>query len=311
MVEDGSEIISIVGDRSSGKTVYFLSLIHELKKYGYKIGVFEVNPMDLSYDEKTRTSVVYESMSGKLFDPKYPSLPNQTHVSRPAPLIFKLSSKGPNSKSVKSIYLVFYDTAGEIFRDANKIDDIARYLKDSSGVIFLIDPFTMDGLQDTLVDGGVIEKDNESSVRTDPTRIFDRLTQFTNNEKLKDKPLALTYSKIDAVITALHNCPQDYEIPGIDLSLNSTFIKTGILNLDEIERIHEGIKTVSEQKWDVGNLWSQASNSYSDNNVRMFAVSALGNNPDKAGNLEKVRPYRVMDPLVWILYKIGFDIPTE
>ena len=43
----------------------------------------------------------------------------------------------------------------------------------------------------------------------------------------------------------------------------------------------------------------------------MFAVSSLGSQPD-GDTVGKIQPYRVMDPLVWILYKMGgFDIPVE
>ena len=39
MIAEGAEIVSIIGAPNSGKTVYFISLIHELIKYGYKLGL--------------------------------------------------------------------------------------------------------------------------------------------------------------------------------------------------------------------------------------------------------------------------------
>ena len=308
MVEGGSTIISIIGDRSSGKTVYFLSLIHQLQKYGYTVGLYEANPLDLAHDDKTRASTVYTKMSSQMFDDHI--LPDQTRALRPAPMIFRLSFKGQQRKFDKSIYLVFYDTAGEIFQNAERINDTARFLKDSAGVIFLIDPFTMEGLRDTLKQGGIIMESEENFVRSDPSRIFNSLTQINGKERLKNKPLALTYSKIDAVVKALENTPQGYTIPGVNLRNNSSFIKTGKFDLGEVEMIHEGLKTVSAEKWDAGRFWGAASGAYEEGNVRMFAMSALGNNPDAMGNIEKPTPYRVMDPLLWILYKIGFAIPT-
>ena len=308
LVEGGSEIISIIGDRSSGKTVYFLTLIHQLRKYGYKIGIYEVNPMDLAHDDKTKPAIVYKKMSGQLFDEQ--RLPDQTRATRAAPLIFRLSFRGQKEKDSKSIFLIFYDTAGEIFQDSERIRDVANYLKDSAGVIFLIDPFTMEGVRDILVSGGVVKNAREDFVKSDPYQIFECLMRINGGDRLKGKPLALTYSKIDAVVQALDASPQGYTIPGVNLKSNSSFIKTGKFDLGEIEMIHEGLKTVSSDKWDAGSFWGAASGAYDDDNVRMFAISALGNNPDANGNFERPKPYRVMDPLVWILYKIGFAIPT-
>ena len=308
MIEEGSEIISITGDRNSGKTVYFLSLIQQLKRYGYKIGLYEVNPMDLAHSEATKPATVYTKMAAQLFDNHH--LPEQNRATRPAPLIFRLSFQGKTKKENKSIYLIFYDTAGEIFQDSIRANEMATYLKDSVGVIFLIDPFTLEGVRDILVSGGIVKNVAENYVGADPSRIFDCLLKINGNERLKDKPLALTYSKIDVVVNALEASPQGYSIQGVNLKANSSFIKTGKFNLGEIEDIHEGLKTISEEKWDTGRFWGSASGAYAEGNVRMFAISALGSNPDAAGRIDKVVPYRVMDPLVWILHKIGFAIPT-
>ena len=304
--------ISIIGDRSSGKTVYFLALIQQLKKYAYKLGIHEVSPLDLTYDNNNpekATSTVYTKMSSELFDKH--ALPHQTTVGRPIPLIFRIAFKGKTKQEDRSILLVFYDAAGEIFQNSEKVNEIATYLKDSAGVIFLIDPEKLEGLHDTLVEGGVVNQAEENFVKADPTRIFDSLSQITGNEKLKDKPLALTYSKIDEVVTALQNNNQGYSIQGVNLLANSSFIKTGVFDLGEVEMIHEGLKNVSEQEWDAGRFWGQAESKYENGFVRMFAVSALGSTPDKDGNIGKPKPYRVMDPLIWMLYKIGFAIPVK
>ena len=48
-----------------------------------------------------------------------------------------------------------------------------------------------------------------------------------------------------------------------------------------------------------------------DNNYRFFGVSALGSMPVDSSVEGTVTPYRVMDPLIWMLYKLGkFNIPT-
>jgi hypothetical protein len=47
------------------------------------------------------------------------------------------------------------------------------------------------------------------------------------------------------------------------------------------------------------------------NNSKLFAVSSFGQAPKGVMLENDMAPYRVLDPLLWILYKIGdFDIPT-
>lgn len=310
MIEEGSEIISIIGDRSSGKTVYFVSLIHELRQHGFKLDIFETNPQDLSYNEKTRTSNIYETMAREMFEEGI--LPQQTRATRPAPMIFRVSTQKKDSKKGRSIYLVFYDTAGEIFRDANRMEEVARYLMDSAGVILLVDPFTMPGLRRTLIDGKVL--DDENYVRTNPVTVFDRLNELVVNSGRKgllNKPLAITFSKIDAVIDALNNLGNPYILSGVDLEHDSSFLQTRKLSLSEIDQISGQLESVADQRWGAGQLFASAVSRFGADNVRLFAVSALGCNPDKRGKLPDLRPYRVMDPLAWIMHKMGgFNIPV-
>ena len=44
-------------------------------------------------------------------------------------------------------------------------------------------------------------------------------------------------------------------------------------------------------------------------NVRVFGVSSFGNPPDQQKRLGKVRPHRVLDPIMWLLASEGV-IPT-
>lgn len=310
MIEEGSEVISIIGDRSSGKTVYFVSLIHELRQHGYKLDIFETNPQDVSYNESTRTSIIYENMAREMFEDGI--LPQQTRATRPAPLIFRVSTKKKDSKGGRSIYLVFYDTAGEIFRDTNRMEEVARYLMDSAGVILLVDPFTMPGLRKTLLEGKVLQ--DENYVKTNPVTVFDKLNELVVNSGRKgllDKPIAISFSKIDAVIEALNNLGNPYFLSGVDLERDSSFLQTRKLSLSEIDQISGQLESVVDQRWGAGQLYASAVSRFGADNVRMFAVSALGCNPGANGNLPSVRPYRVMDPLVWIMYKMGgFNIPV-
>lgn len=306
MIEEGSEVISIIGDRSSGKTVYLVSLIRQMVQHGYRLGFHQTTPLDLSYDEETRTSKIYDKLYEDMFQDHI--LPGQNRAVRPAPLIFKISSKPKGSKKGRTIYLSFYDTAGEIFRDSAKMNVLAKYLQNSAGIILLIDPIKVEGLQKTLVEGGILSTPETHTV--DPVIIFDKLDEIKGKEKIREKPVALTYSKIDLVVQALANQGNLYQIPGMVLEQNSSFLQTGKFDLAEVDAIDQGMREAAT-RWGNANVISRAVATFGEDNVRLFGVSALGCPLDKNGTISKLSPYRVMDPLVWILHKMGgFDIPV-
>ena len=309
MIEEGSEIISIIGAPASGKTVYFLSLIHELKRVGYKLGL-TVRAKDEAPSQDLRTSVIYNQLNQMLFDDHV--LPEQTHVQeRQSPLIFKLiSSKTPGtqSKEDKSIYLVFYDTAGEAFENADNIGRMAKHLMESSGIILLVDPFSIKHLRTRMHEAGIPLPDASK------VSVFDALANLMEavgtDKKFMDKYMAVTFSKFDAVEEGLEACGEE---PVVDLTRNSTFLKSGMYSPDDTDALHGRLKTFAEDICDIGQLVHDVGTKFDGEkgNYRLFAVSSLGTRPD--GNMvEDVVPYRVLDPLVWILHKMGgFHIPVR
>ena len=315
MIHEGSEIISIVGDPGSGKTVYFTALIHELMKYGYRVGL-SVVAKDEAPDDTKRTSAIYRQMSNGMFQrnilpAKTPEVDENTPI---IPLIFSLSSKKPGKKGGKTIYLVFYDTPGESFRHEEQVRKLVKYLKESSGIIMLIDPFSVKGMRDIISNGAVVDDNARIS---DEIKILDTLKNYASSHNaVSDKPLAVTFSKIDAVVKGLVEAGEDSMV-GIDLRNNSSFIRTGKFSLLETEMIHKTFLTSEGdeqegllQKWDIGNVFAEATSRFS--NVKLFAVSSVGEMPEKTRVVGNVKPYRVMDPLIWILHEMGgFDSPVE
>ena len=315
MIEEGAEIISIVGDPNSGKTVYFTALIHELMKYGYKLGL-SVTAKDEAPDDTKRTSVIYRQMANSMFNRNtLPAKTQEVDENTPSiPLIFSLSTKKAGKKGGKTIYLVFYDTPGESFKHDEQVRKLVKYLKESSGIIMLIDPFSVKGMRDIIANYTAL--DDKSKV-ADAIKILETLKNYASSQKaVSDKPLAITFSKIDAVVNGLAAAGEDSMV-GIDLKNNSSFLRTGRFSLLETEMIHKAFLTAEGdeqegllQKWDIGNVFAEATSRFS--NVKMFAVSSVGTMPNKYHVEGEVKPYRVMDPLIWILHEMGgFDIPVE
>ena len=59
------------------------------------------------------------------------------------------------------------------------------------------------------------------------------------------------------------------------------------------------------QIWNAGAFTSQLETNYTT--YSYFTVSALGlnNNPTENGKIQRPRPHRIEDPLLWLLYKNG------
>lgn len=307
MIAEGAEIISIVGAPNSGKTVYFFNLMRQLEKKGYLLGL-TITAQDEGPDKQKKTSMIYREMVKLMYEEH--QLPAKTPVNegdKPVPLIFKVSNKKAGQKSGKTIYIVFYDTPGEAFQDSEQISRMADHVSNSAGILLFVDPYNIQKLigtiqaasEDEVVAGGIQENDT----------VLNSLLQKVDAKQSENKPFAIVFSKIDVVLKGLAKEGAEELQNNIDLSKNSSFLKTKKLSLSEIDQISEALEIIS-QEWDVGDMKERIRAKYKDENIKMFAVSSLGSQPD-GNSIVNLNPYRVMDPLAWILYKMGFDIPVE
>ena len=308
MIANGSQIISIIGAQSSGKTTYITALYDELRKYGYRMRL-NITPKDESPRDDYRTTVKIQKLKTRLFD-EHEQVEKTPVGEKPIPLIFELvQSKDINkpSKGDKHIYLVFYDTAGESFENQEEILRTATYLQESSAVILLLDPFSVKALRQDIIDAGYSEDDMKSN----PAQVVSSLLAYAKSDpkrlaSLKKKPIAVTFSKIDAVVNGLDEAGSEYGIQGIDLRTNSSFLKTGVLDMNVTDQISEGIVNVCRERWELAGLVSDINMTF--DNAHFFGVSSLGGDISK---IDKIRPYRVLDPLIWLLSQLdGFEIET-
>jgi hypothetical protein len=140
--------------------------------------------------------------------------------------------------------------------------------------------------------------------------VLNSLLQKVDVKQSENKPFAMVFSKIDAVMEGLSKEGAGVLQNNIDLKKNSSFLKNKKLSLSEIEQISGALEEISHD-WDVGDMKARIREKYREENIKMFAVSSLGCKPVD-GMIPNINPYRVMDPLVWILHKMGgFDIPVE
>lgn len=303
MVKNKGYIISIIGAKSSGKTNYITTLINELFRQGRFLGNIGTIAANVAEKPEYNTQQRYEK---DFFDTLYRKgkCPESTDVideRNKIPLIYEL-----RQKKGKSIYLVFYDTAGENFNDPNNIGPNVKFLNESDAVIFLFDTFAIPYVHDKLGIKTPIDLPYNGII----ANVLSYFTNFTSTEISNahfSKPMALVFSKIDAVLS---NEEQFADTSFSDLSMenNSSFISGNGVSLSEFQSISDSLKTVLSE-WNETNFVDTISNTYK--NAKFFGISSLGGQPDSSNNIKKVKPYRVLDPLVWILSELKFPLPIN
>lgn len=302
MVKTKGCIISIIGARSSGKTVYITTLINELMRHGYTLGNIGVVASNVANKPENNTQTRYERDFFNILY-KNAQCPPQTMITdsrSKVPLIYELSQKGK-----QPLYLVIYDTAGENFVDPNNIAANVKFLEHSDACIYVLDTFAIPAVHERLQGKLGLEP---IELRFD-TILSNVINYFENgNRKIFEKPLALVFSKIDAILTN-KDMFMDTDLAGMRMEQNSSFLDGTGVDLSDMSSISDSIQGALVENWGESNFVANINNHYDDKRVHYFGISALGDMPDRNKNIHNLRPYRVLDPLVWILSQFNYSLP--
>ncbi len=289
-----SHTIALIGAKEAGKSHFIAVLVHELtNRVGHRLNA-ALNALDEQtirrykqdfrryiYDQR---EVIPGTLSARArMDVRYP-------------LIYRLSIERKRLAAFKQLFatsLVFFDTAGE---DLNSIDLMAtetKYIANSDALIFLLDPLQIPSVRHRL--GSAVDL---PSVNTEPQEIISRVTRLIRESRGLSPttrittPVALVFSKIDVVRSLVE--------PGSPIHRASTH--DGSFNLLDAEQLNDSMRAyVSE--WVGPGLDTTLRHDFEK--FRYFGISALGSSPDRQGRLPMgVSPFRVEDPLLWLLYEM-------
>lgn len=311
MIEKGSQIVSVIGGPQSGKSNYIVALIHQLMKYRNKLGL-TITLQQVGPEKKDHTDILYNSMKKWIFDDHMAVEKTQVRANQqPIPWIIRLES----TTTKKAIYLVFYDTAGERFDNQNTVQDL-KYFQESEACIVVFDTLAIPRIKKILA-AKEIDTTGEAYNYGDTWTTLKGFVENNKHLKLTQKPFAFTFTKFDVVIDNQEalNCDVSDFTDDNGKFTNSSFIKTGTFSLKQVDAASKSIADYlhADDVWDEDALAADIENKWGDNG-HFFGVSALGAMTDAVGKIqtEEVAPVRVMDPLVWILHKLGgFGIPLE
>jgi len=191
-IEARKVFIPIIGGASVGKTNFMFSVVRNLiEKDDYRKGY----QSDFS-DNNTKAK--YEKV---IKDIKNNFLPQKTATYLPKAFNIILTS---TKKATWTFYL--YDAAGEAFRDTDRMN-IQKYNEYSSGIIFIIDPFSLQKVRNKYKHKLSIVAASNDSIDDILSRL---LTSLENTSGLKKtekykKPLAIIFNKIDELENEIIN----------------------------------------------------------------------------------------------------------
>jgi GTPase SAR1 family protein len=284
-VEHPGRIVALVGAKNAGKSTYIAVLLHELmNRVGTELDASLVACDDRTIDRYKR------DFARPLYDQRklLPTTPSAATAPR-EPMVFLLSrSRESRWRSrVESLALVLFDTAGEDLRSRDVRDLHLRYLQAADAVIYLVDPAELPGTP------GAGEGDD------DPVDVLARVTETLRErhglrpgERLRI-PLAVALTKIDALGPEVARQSALHRERGL----------AGRLDLDDREAVHEQVRALLHD-WQAAPLDRYLDQHYAE--YSLFGVSALGGVPyDGQVGAGGVRPYRVEDPLLWLLHRFG------
>lgn len=286
-----SNIISIVGASSVGKSVYMTSLIHTLQNT--TAHHFDAACMPLNGEVSRKFKEKYED---PIFE--YGRMLQSTRLELQEPFIFQLVFK---NEEKAPLTLVFFDVPGEGMVDQDYLSIFASHIKNSSGILFLVDPLQIKTIRDRMLIG-LDEKGDLSDRYAEPREVILNLYEnfIGHQDRGKtDIPTAVILTKSD-LLKSLAEEDGEYLQPNSNIFQN--YVHREALNLLEFENIDGEIRRLIEK---IDRPFKDALDVYF-NQTAYFAVSALGANPINKEINGVVNPVRVDEPVIWLLNQLGY-----
>lgn len=291
------KLIAMVGAKASGKTVYMTVLLHELmNRVGARLGASL-----MASDDATMQRFDSEYQETLYRKGQLPSGTRRAGAgdNRVDPLVFRFGlgrGRFYGSRPRHSV-LSFFDTAGENFNSRESIELNTRYLAHADGIILILDPLQMPGARALARPGTVLPGSDGVDA---PGNALNRVTNMLLAQRkgggtgLITTPIAVVFAKLDALWDTLDaGSPLRAHPPAGDR------FDTG----DSLD-VHEEVRRLLKE-WEGVPIDQNLEHNY--RRYRYFGVSALGNSPTADTRVAPtgIQPYRVTDPLLWLLSEFG------
>ncbi|HYX25532.1 MAG TPA: hypothetical protein VFC23_15380 [Thermoanaerobaculia bacterium] len=274
--ESRKAFVPVFGGPSVGKSAFLFSAVHQLVDQSASLG-FQPSFLE------SRTESEYQRVCEQLAQGR---TPDKTLAALPRAFNVQLQRSG---QSPRVLYL--YDPAGEAFNETEGMV-LHRYQEYLSGLVFLIDPFTLPAVQEQYEDllPGVRDALKPSSLPVEDalSRILISMEEHFGMEptaRIK-QPVAVVINKTDAF--------------DLEQVIGEPVVQARIKASPEpvTAETAQG-QIIREQllRWDQAHLVQQLEARCT--RVRYFTCSSLGRMPD--GTTRPFEARGVLEPLLWIL----------
>ena len=269
-IDDFRNTIVVMGPLNGGLSHYIVSLVRQMGRI-----------LEVEFNGKGHIHAADEEIRGRMRE-NYESRINMCmtipHSKSPSePMVYYLSLN--TDDKIVNITLIFIDVASDD-NGMPKLDhgsDIEGMISEASGIILLIDPDTESEMHYSL---GIL------SHLTDLLKS----SRYVDRNGHIDVPLAVTMTKCDLLMDG------DKPLLGRPSTIH---IKRpcGSVRNPHIPQIDAEVREIVRRG--NGNELLDLAESYSQN--MFFAVSAIGYNPDNGTLPHGIVPFRVEDPLLWLI----------
>ncbi|MCL2405147.1 MAG: hypothetical protein FWC92_06335 [Defluviitaleaceae bacterium] len=287
-----STVISIVGGSKVGKSSYFASLVHTLKTVtSHNFDMF-CTPINNETGRKFKIKYEEPFMQNGYFPSHTPGEVYQE------PYVFTFSFA---DETKPELNIAFIDIADEGATGSANMDIYAAYMRNSSAMIFLVDPLQFRDVSHKIHILNNINF-NPSMIASDTTQVLVSLVEnyiYKQANGTCSIATAAVLTKTDLLVALGHS--GEYIHPRSNLF--ARYSHHNIFNLSQFDAINYEVDAFLHMV--DPNLRNALKRRFA--NLGFFGVSALGAHPELISKqLASFAPARVDEPLLWILYKLGY-----
>lgn len=274
--------IGLIGPSSVSKSTYLAVLLHRI------VGMTDLAPMGLTFTVEEHSRAVYQRDYVTPLAMRRP--PEQTRLERTAPLVVRMHRDWAPDDDVN---LLFFDAAGEGYRDARSSADLNPYLTVMAGALVFCSPVNLafgPGSGFALPEG--IEGATAPGAGTVVAAL--QATRTVLERRHDPVPTGVVVAKCDELAALEARQPH----PGQAIPLDPGFFGN-----------EEGY-LARQSRWPYELLAAHGQAILAEVErfsliTRYHAVSATGCAVNNLGLFERITPIRVHEPLLGLLYDMG------
>lgn len=313
-------VISLMGNTSSGKTVYAARLMLSLLNFELLPGrdmvvtiPNEINAVVIKRLKDMFTTSVKKkkTQDSKEADQRQKALSEATPIKYMKPIILDLQ------KQNEHVLVTLFDFPGEaiwkneIWKQENLDLEFFRSLmqrmnENTSGWLFMLDSTTLIPVRSLVMERGeqdYLSQENldDELLNAEPSQVLTQFSQLFGDSNMIKPPVAFVFSKADMITRYVPSL----EAQGYAIHPNSTFLqetpdtKRSNVDVDDLWKSDQEIRSFLAND----PVLRVADNFYPRH--AWFAASATGS-PIKNGELQNNSPCRrVVEPLEWLLWMGG------